>query len=199
MVHLSELPLGYTDEGIDISDDLLVTIPQLVPGNLFTESLLRGSFVLYNSLSHVESCPLNTFACKDKSCVLITHVCDGEMDCFSGEDEIYCYPPNCTCIETHFQCSSGQCIPLEKLCNDIQDCSDASDEFGCAIRASEWAACPDQYKCHKSYCIPLHRVCDGVYDCPRKDDETGCAALLCVGLFKCKHGTCLHPKLLCND
>ncbi|ELU15687.1 hypothetical protein CAPTEDRAFT_87079, partial [Capitella teleta] len=151
----------------------------------------------------------DTFQCRDGSCILVSHVCDGESDCLDGEDEICghlcsfgefqpflscirdCYPHNCTCSETHFQCLTGKCIPFEKVCDGISDCNDSSDEHG-------WATCPDEFKCHHSYCIPIHRVCDGIYDCPMKDDERDCADLSCVGLFKCKNGTCLHPSFLCN-
>ncbi|ELU02214.1 hypothetical protein CAPTEDRAFT_47750, partial [Capitella teleta] len=161
-------------------------------------------------------CPPNTFQCNDRSCILITHACDGQRDCLGGEDEICghlcsigefeaslscihdCQPHNCTCVETHFQCQSGACIPFEKLCNGISDCSDSSDEHGCHLHDCRWATCPNEFKCHHAYCIPIHRLCDGVYDCPEKDDEKDCAAVSCVGLFKCKNGTCLHPNFLCN-
>lgn len=39
---------------------------------------------------YVEGCPGDDFKCDDSSCVPAIYKCDGEKDCFGGEDELNC-------------------------------------------------------------------------------------------------------------
>jgi hypothetical protein len=80
----------------------------------------------------------NYFQCKDKSCIVIHHICDGISHCPSNSDEIgcapvcsfhskkitpdlqwchsFCHASNCSCRVNYFQCEHvGGCVPLSKI------------------------------------------------------------------------------------
>ncbi|ELU18744.1 hypothetical protein CAPTEDRAFT_218472 [Capitella teleta] len=97
------------------------------------------------------ACPVAYTKCADGSCLLGQHICDGEADCPTGDDEqgcSECYDEpvfeewlhfcNCPARKTPllFRCAkSGQCISLAKVCDCYDDCDDGSDEM-----------------CHPTYC-----------------------------------------------
>jgi len=61
-------------------------------------------------------------------------VCDGFMNCKSGDDEINCYCPTdrfrCNCRDS--VCPTGWwCITGSYRCDNWTDCTDGSDEFNC--------------------------------------------------------------------
>lgn len=73
-------------------------------------------------------CPEFSFFCKkDKICISLMEICDGNKDCFSNEDEEICIEP------LYFQCHSGnQTIPNQYFCDFKVDCTDLSDEIYCS-------------------------------------------------------------------
>ena len=94
------------------------------------------------------TCPPAYVIC-DNGCISEQSLCDGKVDCDSGEDEqncshlckapeatphycqTRCHPENCTCHELYFQCLSGGCIHSSKLCDGHTDCTNGEDESTC--------------------------------------------------------------------
>lgn len=74
------------------------------------------------------NCSKISFLCKEDSlCISHIQVCDGNLDCFSGEDERNC--PNLI----SFTCNSfNRVIPYQQVCDYQYDCSDKSDEVYCS-------------------------------------------------------------------
>ena len=72
---------------------------------------------------------IHQFQCKDGTCLLDHHVCDGRTDCVDSSDEV-----NCICDkEDRYQCADKSgCISASKYCDQIRDCQDGSDE-NCTI------------------------------------------------------------------
>ena len=86
------------------------------------------------------------YACPDSTCILISYVCDGVVDCADGRDEMACENilcanntecqdqltiTNCSCSHMHYRCYSDDCIRLDQLCDWRADCLDNSDEGHC--------------------------------------------------------------------
>ena len=86
------------------------------------------------------------YACPDETCILVSYVCDGYLDCHDGHDEKSCRDMLCanetdcqnqlmftntTCSIFHYQCSQGGCIRWDQVCDWHADCADNSDEGQC--------------------------------------------------------------------
>ena len=71
------------------------------------------------------------FKCHSSYCVPVQYVCDGELDCITGEDEHDCFNMSCPGL---FRCSSAfHCLPQSLVCNGQVDCSlTADDELSCS-------------------------------------------------------------------
>ena len=62
-----------------------------------------------------------TFTCEDGEDISRALVCDGNLDCFNGEDErADCPPP--------FECEDGSSIPRTWVCDGTADCAGGADE-----------------------------------------------------------------------
>ena len=95
---------------------------------------------------YTQTCNFNRhYACPDSTCILLSHVCDGVIDCDDGRDEMACEDilcankeeclekltiTNSTCSLMHHRCSSD-CIRLDQVCDWRADCADNSDERNC--------------------------------------------------------------------
>ncbi|ELU03239.1 hypothetical protein CAPTEDRAFT_211180 [Capitella teleta] len=224
IVQMNQFPFFGSDQEINVPDHVFVGDPFPFNKTLARDSVVDYTIGLYSSNPMFKECPRNTFRCNDGSCILISHVCDGECDCLDGEDEICshlcsidefhqflscirdCYPHNCTCSETHFQCLSGACIPFERLCNGIPDCSDSSDEHGCASRLTPKQDSHEYFHCFSDGTqIRVQLLNDLIPDCPDGSDENefelSPSATTCPSnMSKChpKHPLCYNQTAHCH-
>lgn len=108
-------------------------------------------------------------------------ICDGTLDCASGEDEEGC-PIDCVDGECFLPCANGvDQVPLSALCDGTPDCPTGEDE-----------PCVDRFICEGSTTISFEAVCDGQADCPSGRDELDCPA----PFFVCHDGSqILYPYL----
>lgn len=80
------------------------------------------------------ACGEDKFMCyKTNQCILAIYMCDGDMDCEMGEDELNCKSSaRQKCPDNQFTCFfSNMCVPLKQVCNGHTDCLDGSDEMNC--------------------------------------------------------------------
>ena len=101
--------------------------------------LLHCSDGSHMSLCNTFGCP-RAFKCPFSYCIPIRQVCDGRIDCPSGDDEVNCELLQCTGL---FQCrQSARCLPPWDICDGIVHCTDfLDDEIYCA-------PCPHGMHCH---------------------------------------------------
>ncbi|EEB11021.1 class A rhodopsin-like G-protein coupled receptor GPRgph, putative [Pediculus humanus corporis] len=132
-------------------------------------------------------------------------ICNYQIDCLNGEDELDCVWPNCT--ENEFQCDNGYCIPIRDRCNAQIDCSDKSDEinctgFKCIVDIRDLDEKSNKLKqCDNGQCINSNFWCDFIQDCSDGSDENNCGNQkeFCTGNeFKCEtSGQCIPKNEYC--
>ncbi len=78
------------------------------------------------------------FKCYQSYCIPTRKLCDGVMDCPSGDDEDKCV--NMTC-PGHLRCyNTSYCVPPWEICDGIEHCPGRDDEYFCQ-------QCPQECTC----------------------------------------------------
>ncbi|XP_043487916.1 vitellogenin receptor isoform X1 [Polistes fuscatus] len=142
------------------------------------------------------SCTFDEFRCSEHNiCIKATQVCDGKVDCPTGEDESRnCFSTN-LCNNNQFVCRNGECVSHTSRCNSRYDCKDRSDEENCTLITCG----SDLFQCHEGSCISKSQVCNGKYDCPDYSDELNCASYVCSKTeFRCAKGPCIPFGWVCD-
>ena len=132
-------------------------------------------------------------------CIEATRWCDGQKDCFQGEDEIDCFfsledqlrdfkpepPPTVLQLDpTKNTTSSITMTPLppSRLHNGTVLCPESH------------FPCPGD-----GHCLPVFLRCNNVRDCPDNEDEEDCFTYSCPGLYRCRDSrVCLHSEHVCD-
>ncbi|XP_068091514.1 SCO-spondin-like isoform X2 [Hyperolius riggenbachi] len=155
-------------------------------------------------------CGRYEFRCGSGECKPRGWLCDSEVDCVDGSDELDC---NRTCDLDHFKCSlSGECVGYSQLCDGIPHCRDQSDESLDNCGSSQIPPCPGHFICSNRMCVNSSRVCDGAPDCPQGEDERMCEEIPGPTVpsdqknqttpgcpeYSCPDGQCLRFKQICN-
>jgi hypothetical protein len=72
------------------------------------------------------------------NCIQLSWVCDGALDCSSGEDEENCDIQR-HCGNGMFMCHvDGSCVPINQVCDRVPQCPDGSDEAACHPISSKY-------------------------------------------------------------
>jgi hypothetical protein len=122
---------------------------------------LLGSAQCYGSAPPISSCfeSCNYFLCDGDLEVPQYYVCDYQIDCADGTDEVDC---------EYFACGSGEIINAEYRCDAGFHCQDGSDEIDCP-----------KFECGDGLLIPVQWICDFAEDCDGGEDEADCAHITC--------------------
>ena len=93
---------------------------------------------------HLRSCEdfscSGMYKCPLSYCVPFQMICDDNVDCPNGEDELGCHK-NVTCPGL-LRCRSGGCVHPINVCDGETDCPEGDDEMLC-----ELANCPENCSC----------------------------------------------------
>merc|ERR1711941_62631 len=136
-------------------------------------------------------CSVEQYTCKDGTCIEDDWVCDTELDCADGSDELNCATD---CSGPHqLKCDNCLCIENAWVCDGENDCRDNWDERNCT------GACQaGQYRCADgSRCIDSRWKCDGDDDCDDNSDELNCVCDPATE-WKCTNGRCIDIDWRCD-
>ena len=109
-------------------------------------------------------CNAEFFQCDSGGCVPGGTVCDFEINCLDGSDEMYC--GDLLCPSGQLPCVDNRvCVDENNTFDGVADCTDATDEY---IDSSQ--QCPG-FPCDDFACIPWNWLNDGIPDCSHGEDE----------------------------
>ena len=147
--------------------------------------------------TEADPCFVGLFQCRDRTCVLDSHVCDQVRDCADGSDEdpslctSHCQG-RCGCDPLYLACPVVGCVHPGKLCDGIDDCQGGWDETPCPTMLPKVVTCKD------STHIPIHWKNDLYPDCPwpdRSDEQSELRG-------RCREpdqASCIHGYSVCYD
>ncbi|XP_075540322.1 terribly reduced optic lobes isoform X26 [Dermacentor variabilis] len=146
-------------------------------------------------------CNSTEFRCRDGTCIPLSYVCDEEVDCKDGSDELCDTTRDCE--PNQFKCDGGRkCVDSSKKCDGHYDCADRTDEEGCTphpggqpLPAVDDCAV-DKFRCSNGKCIARALVCNARRDCTDSSDERNCTCR--QGQFRCQNGICIKMERRCD-
>jgi len=158
-----------------------------------------GMVLSANKVDCEPDCPDNTFKCGNSQCIPPNWVCDGQDDCFNGQDELDCANKTTEACPGQARCDDGVCLPPSFFCDGDRDCADGSDETkDCPPIA--FHLCNDgKFRCKNGkQCLPAVWKCDGTNDCTDGSDEEECKGCG-KDKFECKiNKVCIERKWMCD-
>jgi hypothetical protein len=134
--------------------------------------------------------PCTGLLCADGQCVPQENLCNGALDCATGEDEAFelCADGG-LCDGVRCADDAATCVPWAQVCDGTAQCPFSEDEANC-----ELPPC-DGFECANRACIPREYACDQTVDCPDGEDEMNCQP--CEG-FRCNDNACIEVAQLCD-
>ncbi|KAK7107085.1 hypothetical protein V1264_015062 [Littorina saxatilis] len=131
-------------------------------------------------------------------CISLQQWCDGQSDCYSGEDEL-----DCVSGAKDLLWGKYVAIPPPALVHFDPTANTTSAVTMTTLTPSinDSYTCPDtHFQCPGGgYCMPVFVRCNGVNDCPGHEDEEGCSTYTCPGFYRCRNSRiCLHADHVCD-
>merc|ERR1711879_484684 len=178
---------------------LKICIVLLVAAVVVSEAELHKNKAKHSAVRKARSnakravCSVEQYTCKDGTCIEDDWVCDTELDCADGSDELNCATD---CSGPHqLKCDNGLCITKEFLCDGDDDCGDLTDEKDC----HKIECPPREVQCDNFLCIENAWVCDGENDCRDNWDEGNCTGACQAGQYRCADGSrCIDSRWKCD-
>ncbi|XP_070177756.1 G-protein coupled receptor GRL101-like [Littorina saxatilis] len=131
-------------------------------------------------------------------CIPIDQLCNGQNDCYNGEDELECI----SVISLDPPLGKYVAIPPPAVVHfDPTANTTSAVTMTTLIPSSGSNTCPDtHFQCPGGgYCMPVFVRCNGVNDCPGHEDEEGCDTYTCPGFYRCRNSRiCLHADHVCD-
>ncbi|XP_065291470.1 basement membrane-specific heparan sulfate proteoglycan core protein isoform X25 [Dermacentor albipictus] len=142
-------------------------------------------------------CNSTEFRCRDGTCIPLSYVCDEEVDCKDGSDELCDITRDCE--PNQFKCDGGRkCVDSSRKCDGHYDCADRTDEEGCTPHPGGQSCRQGQFRCQNGICIKMERRCDGYHDCQDRSDELDCPGVCRPSEFRCHNGMCIPERARCD-
>ncbi len=144
----------------------------------------------------LNQCLPGQFKCEDNTCISDLHVCDGQVNCPLGRDELHCQCKKNGILNNNSTYCRYECIVDECKCHSLYQ---QLTSGGCV---PYWDDIPKnqmfdtiQHICPDGYAIPMSKVNDFIPDCVNFTDEIEFYKLLGVGVTQT--GICGTGQLPC--
>jgi hypothetical protein len=146
-----------------------------------------------------------SFQCDDGSETSLGYVCDGDLDCNDGSDEVGC-PNNFACAAKAYSPYYPDAIPASWVCDGDLDCTDGSDEVGCSslnCGGGGASACQTFFaglqacgiinEVGSNQCYRMNdAVAECLESCPDQDTCAGMSEFMCALPFNADSAACLE-------